>query len=245
MSRERALELSRVLRNYGGYNQLHWNLTSGYADPYLDLQIRTMYPDYPRRFSQKDDLSFKGVLIPGTNVGLDVPHFNASLSKYLDDDVSRRYIPADWAGWAGDMFTLAYQLDTLHGRHGVSVSDLRDFANFKIGAPKDQADSTFDNTFGQDDFYADIDARNISTLVNNGLSYHDAMDSYYNKGLYSRFGNFVNSYGGWKNFEKCVNSYNFFPMTPTVNPIFIDAVKRAFLRRVREGCLNEMDCYIP
>jgi hypothetical protein len=71
------------------------------------------------------------------------------------------------------------------------------------------------------------------------------MDNYYNNGLYSRFGHFVNSYGGWKNFKKRVNSYTFFPKTPFVNPIFVEAAKQAFINKIREGCLNEMDCYIP
>ena len=148
---------------------------------------------------------FKGVLIPGANIGLDVPHFNASLSKYLDNDTYHRNIPADWAGWAGDMFTFAKQLDSLHRADGLGIDSLRILANHSLGNPK----PLFKNTFGQEDFYADIDARNISTLVNNGLSYHDAMDKYYNQNCYGRFGHFVNSYGGWKNFVNHVNGFYF------------------------------------
>ena len=44
---------------------------------------------------------------------------------------------------------------------------------------------------------------------------------------------------------KHVNRFNFFPLTPFVNSIFIDAAKRAFINKIREGCLNEMGCYIP
>lgn len=61
--------------------------------------------------------------------------------------------------------------------------------------------------------------------------------------LYGRFGMFVNSYGGWKNFEKRVRSYNFFPTNPLLESIFIDAAQRAFINKVREGCLREMDCF--
>lgn len=241
MNRERALELSRVLRDYGGYNGLEWSLTSGFANPKLAALIRLRYPDYPLKFAKDGDILFKGVLIPGANIGLDVPHFNASLSKYLDNDTYRRNIPADWAGWAGDMFTFAKQLDSLHRADGLGIDSLRILASHSLGNPK----PLFKNTFGQEDFYADIDARNISTLVNNGLSYHDAMDQYYNQNCYGRFGHFVNSYGGWKNFVNHVNGFYFFPMTPTVNPIFIEMAKSAFIRKIREGTLNEMDCYIP
>ena len=241
MNNERALELTRVLRDYGGYNGLEWKLTSGFANPRLDSLIRYRFPDYPRNFAQKGELSFKGVLIPGTNIGLDVPHFNATLSRYLDNDIYRRNIPADWAGWAGDIFTFAKQLDSLHQVDGLGIDSLRILANHSLGNPK----PIFKSSFGQEDFYADIDARNISELINNGLSFHDAMDNYYNNGLYSRFGHFVNSYGGWKNFIKRVNSYTFFPKTPFVNPIFVEAAKQAFTNKIREGCLNEMDCYIP
>ena len=240
MSNERALELTRVLRDYGGYNGLDWNLTSGFANPRLDSLIRYRFPDYPRNFSKDDTLSFKGVLIPGTNIGLDVPHFNATLSRYLDSDVYRRNIPAEWASWAGDIFTFADSLDYMW-RKGIEIDSLHRLAKSNLGFSTNWKG----NPFGQEDLYADIDARNISVLINNGLSFYDAMDNYYNNGLYSRFGHFVNSYGGWKNFKNRVNSYTFFPKTPFVNPIFVEAAKQAFINKIREGCLNEMDCYIP
>lgn len=242
MSNERALELSRVLRDFGGYGQARWNFTSGSANPFLSAQIRFKFPLYPSFYSENG--FFRDLVIPGTNVKLDVPHFNATLSKYLDNEIPRCYIPSDWAGWAGDMFTFADELDSFLGKSGIGLDDLRRFASLKLGAPKDSM-SLFKNKFGQEDFYADIDARNISTLINSGLSYHDAMNNYYKNNLYGRFGHFINSYGGWKNFEKHVNSFNFFPLTPLVNPIFVDAAKRAFVNKVREGCLNEMDCNIP
>jgi hypothetical protein len=240
ISSERALELTRVLRDYGGYNGLDWNLTSGFANPRLDSLIRYRFPDYPRKFSQADSTSFKGVHIPGTNIGLDVPHFNATLSRYLDNDVYRRNIPAEWASWAGDIFTFADSLDYMW-RKGIEIDSLHRLAKSNLGFSTNWKG----NPFGQEDLYADIDARNISVLINNGLSFYDAMDNYYNNGLYSRFGHFVNSYGGWKNFKNRVNSYTFFPKTPFVNPIFVEAAKQAFINKIREGCLNEMDCYIP
>ena len=52
MNRERALELSRVLRDYGGYNGLEWSLTSGFANPKLAALIRLRYPDSPPQIRQ-------------------------------------------------------------------------------------------------------------------------------------------------------------------------------------------------
>lgn len=239
INRERALELTRVLRNYGGYSGILWRWTSGDANPTLDYLIRSNYPYYPYNYSNQG--FFHGVIIPGTNIGLDVPHFNASLSKYLDNDGSRNNIPADWAGWAGDMFSLANKLDSLHRHSNIGIDSLCNLAITSLGS----SNTWFANPFGKEDFYADIDARNLSTLISSGLSYHDAMDNYYYNNLYGRFGHFVNTYGGWKNFEKKVKSFNFFPQTPYVNPIFVEATKRAFINKIREGCLNEMDCYIP
>ncbi len=239
IQRERALELARVLRDFGSYSQLHWRLTSGEANPYLSFLVRRKFPDYPNFYSKKG--FFSQIIIPGTNVEFDVPHFNATLSKYLDRDIYRNNIPADWAGWVGDMFTYARDLESEVKKNPISLDSMYRKASGSIGTK----DTTFKHSFGPSDFYADIDARNISTLIHNGLSYHDAMDNYYNNNLYGRFGHFIDSYGGWKNFERHVNRFNFFPLTPFVNPIFIDAAKRAFINKIREGCLNEMGCYIP
>ena len=236
---ERALELARVLRDFGSYSQLRWRLTSGEANPYLSFLVRRKFPDYPNFYSKKG--FFSQIIIPGTNVEFDVPHFNATLSRYLDRDAYRRNIPADWAGWVGDMFTYARDLESEIKKKPISLDSMYRKASGSIGTN----DPDFNHSFGPSDFYADIDARNISTLIHNGLSYHDAMDNYYNNNLYGRFSHFIDSYGGWKNFERHVNRFNFFPLTPFVNSIFIDAAKRAFINKIREGCLNEMGCYIP
>ena len=153
-------------------------------------------------------------------------------------------LPEDWASWAGDMFTFADRLDSTFSKSNIGLDSIQSFANSTLGSPKVPT-STFKNNFADEDFYADIDARNISTLIHHGQSYHDAMDNYYNNQLYGRFGHFIDSYGGWKNFEKHVNSFDFFPLTPNVNAIFVEAAKRAFLNKIREGCLNELGCYIP
>ena len=235
--RTRALELARVLRDFGGYNQFHWQLTSGISNLPLRQRIAQKFPDYPKFYSKKG--LFSSIIIPGTDVKFDVPHFNAALSRYLDCGVC--VLPEDWASWAGDMFTFAEDLESNLSKSQISLDSLYCKASESIG----EHDPEIKHSFGPSDFYADIDARNISTLIHHGQSYHDALDNYYNYQLYGRFGHFIDSYGGWKNFEKHVNSFDFFPLRPNVNAIFIEAAKRAFLNKIREGSLNELGCYIP
>ena len=221
--RTRALELARVLRDFGGYNQFHWQLTSGISNLPLRQRIAQKFPDYPKFYSKKG--LFSSIIIPGTDVKFDVPHFNAALSRYLDCGVC--VLPEDWASWAGDMFTFADRLDSTFSKSNIGLDSIQNFANSTLGSPKVPI-STFKNNFADEDFYADIDSRNISTLIHHGQSYHDALDNYYNYQLYGRFGHFIDSYGGWKNFEKHVNSFDFFPMTPYVNAIFVEARKAGF-----------------
>ncbi|MCF0221907.1 MAG: hypothetical protein HUK19_06410, partial [Fibrobacter sp.] len=181
--KKRALEASRILRDYGDYDGLLWNVTSGVADPFMKLMTRWKYPDYQENFSRRG--RFGSLYIPDSDVSIDIPHFNAALSGYLDcynDDCA---IPTEWASWAGDMFTYAAHLDSVRKNDGLGYFAIRDSALNNIGGSHER----YSKYFGSKDFYADIDARNIASLINNrGMSLYESMDNYYRQKAFDRFG---------------------------------------------------------
>lgn len=231
--RKKGLELFKVLRDYGGYDGLSWMLTSGAANRLLNYNIRLKHSSYPSSFSRGG--KFENMQLPGTSIVLDVPHFNAAISKYLDDANDDAYIPSEWASWAGDMFTYAEFLqDSLGGK--IPLDSIRFVANNYLGGN----DDSLSQSFGSKDFYADIDARNVAHLIKRGRSPYEAMNDYYRNQKFGRFNLFVHSYGSWKNFVDKVNSHFFFPITPTVNPIFVNMVKSAFIQRIQKELLHEL-----
>lgn len=232
--RKKGLELFKVLRDYGGYNGLSWMLTSGIANRMLNYHIQFKHSAYPKHFARGG--KFSNMQIPGTNVVVDVPHFNAAISKYLDDPNDNAVISSEWASWAGDMFTYADTLQKFSNRHDIPLDSARYIANNFIGGN----DSALSYSFDSKDFYADIDARNIAHLIKRGQSPYEAMNDYYRNQKFGRFNLFVHSYGSWKNFVNKVNSQYFFPITPSVNPIFVNMVKSAFIQRIQKELLHEM-----
>ena len=234
--RTRALELARVLRDFGGYNQFHWQLTSGISNLPLRQRIAQKFPDYPKFYSKKG--LFSSIIIPGTDVKFDVPHFNAALSRYLDCYSDDCALPTEWASWAGDMFTYAAHLDSIQRNNSLSYTTIRDSALNHIGGIHPQ----YSKFFGTGDFYADIDARNIASLISNrGLSFYEAMNRYYKQGDFDRFGTFIHSYGGWKKFAEKVNKHYFFPLTLKINPYILKISKQAFINKVLREFLHEME----
>ncbi len=232
--RKKGLELFKVLRDYGGYDGISWMLTSGIANRMLDYHIQYKHSAYPKHFARKG--KFSNMQIPGSSIVVDVPHFNAAISKYLDDPNDDAVIPSEWASWAGDMFTYADTLQKFSNRHDISLDSARYIANNFIGGN----DSALSYSFDSKDFYADIDARNIAHLIKRGQSPYEAMNDYYRNQKFGRFNLFVHSYGSWKNFVNKVNSHYFFPITPGVNPVFINVVKSAFIQRIQKELLHEM-----
>lgn len=233
--RKRALEVSQILRDYGEYNGLVWDATSGIANPYMKFMTLWKYPSYQNRFSPNGQ--FKSLEFPDSSIIVDLPHFNASLSRYLDCYSDDCALPTEWASWAGDMFTYAAHLDSLRTKNNLSYAAVLDSAKKHIGGN----DSLYSKFFGTGDFYADIDARNIASLISNrNLSLYDAIDRYYKQNEFSRFITFVNSYGGWKKFAEKVNKHYFFPLTVKLNPYLLEISKRAFMNKVLKGLLNEI-----
>ena len=232
---KRALEVSQVLRDYGEYNGLVWDATSGIANPYMKFMTQWKYPSYQNSFSQNGQ--FKSLEFPDSSIVVDLPHFNASLSRYLDCYSDDCALPTEWASWAGDMFTYAAHLDAVRTKNSLSYAAILDSAKKHIGGN----DSLYSKFFGTGDFYADIDARNIASLINNkNLSLYDAIDRYYKQKEFGRFITFVNSYGGWKKFAEKVNKHYFFPLTIKLNPYLLKISKRAFMNKVLKGLLNEI-----
>ncbi|MCQ2121587.1 MAG: hypothetical protein MJY78_07160 [Fibrobacter sp.] len=121
-------------------------------------------------------------------------------------------------------------------RHDIPLDSAKYIANNFIGGN----DSALSYSFNSKDFYADIDARNIAHLIKRGRSPYEAMNDYYRNQKFGRFNLFVHSYGSWKNFVDKVNSHYFFPITPSVNPIFVNMVKSAFIQRIQKELLHEM-----
>ena len=234
--KKRALEVSQVLRDLGGYDGLVWDVISGKADPYMKFMVQWNYPNFRNMFSRGGLLD--SLKIPDSDIIVDLPHFNASLSRYLDCYSDDCAIPTEWASWAGDMFTYAAHLDSVRKKNLLSYEAIRDSALKHIGGN----DSLYSSFFGSKDFFADIDARNIASLINNrGLSFYEAMDQYYKQKAFDRFGTFVHSYGGWKKFIEKVNKHYFFPLTIKMNPYILEITKQAFMNKVRQGLLHEID----
>lgn len=233
--RKRALEIAQVLRDFGGYNDLKWNATSGIANPYLKFMLHLTYPNYQNMFSKGGQ--FESLEFPDTGISVDFPHFNAAFSRYLDCYSDDCAIPTEWASWAGDMFTYAAHLDSIRKKEALSYTAIRDSALNHIGGNHPR----YSKFFGTGDFYADIDARNIASLVNNrGLSFYEAMNRYYKQKDFDRFGTFIHSYGGWKKFVEKVNKHYFFPLTLRINPYLLEISKQAFINKVLRGFLHEM-----
>lgn len=234
--KKRALEVSQVLRDFGEYNGLVWEATSGKADPYMKLMVLRKYPAYRNMFSKEGQ--FGSLKIPDSDIVVDLPHFNASLSRYLDCYSDDCAFPTEWASWAGDMFTYAAHLDSVRTNDTLSYAAIRDTALNHIGGIHPR----YSKFFGSGDFYADIDARNVASLINDrGLSLYEAMDRYYKKKEFDRFVTFVLSYGGWKNFKEKVNKHYFFPLTTKINPYILEISKQAFMNKVLQGLLREID----
>lgn len=233
--RKRALEIAQVLRDFGGYNDLKWNATSGIASPYLKFMLHLTHPDYQGMFSKGG--RFGSLEFPDMGISVDFPHFNAAFSRYMDCYSDDCAIPTEWASWAGDMFTYAAHLDSIRKKKALSYAAIRDSALNYIGGSHPQ----YSEFFGTGDFYADIDARNIASLVNNrGLSFYEAMDRYYRQKDFDRFGTFIHSYGGWKKFVEKVNKHYFFPLTLRINPYLLEISKQAFINKILRGFLHEM-----
>ncbi len=234
--RIRAQEVAQVLRDLGGYNGLKWKITSGLANPYLKYKLQLTHPEYRNMFSKGGQ--FGSLEFPETGISVDIPHFNAALSRYLDCYSDDCALPTEWASWAGDMFTYAAHLDSIQRNNSLSYTTIRDSALSHIGGIHPQ----YSKFFGTGDFYADIDARNIASLISNrGLSFYEAMNRYYKQGDFDRFGTFIHSYGGWKKFVEKVNKHYFFPLTLKINPYILEISKQAFINKVLREFLHEME----
>lgn len=170
---------------------------------------RWKYPSYQNSFSPNG--RFKSLEFPDSSVVVDLPHFSASLSRYLDCYSDDCALPTEWASWAGDMFTYAAHLDSVRTNDSLSYAAIRDTALNNIGGAHPR-----------------------------NLSLYDAIDRYYKQKEFSRFITFVNSYGGWKKFAEKVNKHYFFPLTVKLNPYLLEISKRAFMNKVLKGLLNEI-----
>lgn len=232
--RKKGLELFKVLRDYGGYSGPSWWFTSGAANPLLSNNIQRKHSSYPSSFARGG--KFESIQIPGSSIVVDVPHFNAAISKYLDDANDDAIVPSEWASWAGDIFTYADALQNIRDSTKISIDSITSIANKYIGGN----DDTFSRTFDSKDFYADIDARNIAHLIKRGWTTYEAMNDYYRNQKFDRFNLFVNSYGSWSHFVNKVNSHYFFPLRPCVTSLFANIAKRAFINKIQMELRREM-----
>jgi RHS repeat-associated protein len=228
---ERVSMVSRLLRDYGGYEGVKWNLTSGSVDSDFREQVDLNLPEAARELSKEG--AFDKINDPVTHLQLDLSHMQATLSSYLYNTTGRR-IRMELAGWAGDMHT--YSADLAEFDQIMHIADLDYFAAEHIGST-----SEFSESFSKTDLLADVDARNIAVLVKQkGMSVADAIGKYYlGGGVQKRFSSFIDSYGGLKKFASIVNSYETSPLNQFVDKQYKEAAQFGLINQIRKLAENE------
>lgn len=160
----------QVLREIGGYNG-----TIGYSTSTIKY-IQWLYVagpidnDFVKLVSEQIELEIlKSFPVPGNaSIAYDFTHFAATLHAYIHDVndsewTNMDYVIDRYAGWAGDLSTLAKDISKKTG-------NLDDIAKSLMGG---------DSSFGYNDYLADIDAVNLSHTLLNGTSLVDAVKSYF------------------------------------------------------------------
>jgi RHS repeat-associated protein len=198
---ERNSMVSRLLRDFGGYTNIKWNLTSGSVDSDFREQIDRNLAEVVSKFGKGG--AFNRIKDPITGIELDMSHMHATLSSYLYNKTGKR-IRMELAGWAGDMHTYSKRLAEYDRNLEIEIRDLNQFAAENLGSK-----SGYNETFSLEDLIADVDARNIAILVKQReMSVTDAIEQYYlSGGVQKRFTSFIKSYGGLNGFASSVNSY--------------------------------------
>lgn len=122
--------------------------------------------------------------------------------------------PDDLSGWAGDLQTAVIDLQR-------NTNDSNDLKILQKEAKKIIGGNS---SFSTSDLLADIDAVNIANMIrgNSKLHLSDAIEKYYSKSgeVNRRFSEFIESFGGKKEFKEAVNNVNL-----KTGPIVMDSGK--------------------
>ena len=161
----------------GRYDGMAWATVAG--EP-----IDGVWTTYIGSKSDADKNNKKVYLHNGKNI--DLPH----LAVVLETNIVRKatsgipkMVITDLAGWAGDLVSLASELDAKYPQEELSVEELME----KIGDSEN---------FGYDDLIQDIDALNIFTALNTKPIYTVFRDYYNTSKSITRFTRFINNFKG-------------------------------------------------
>lgn len=155
------------------YNGIKWVSIAGVLDSDFINEVNKQLKN-PLIFSLYD---------PKFGVKHEVEHFAATLNGILVRNEDNRFL-VDFAGWAGDLVTVAGDSVTTEGYNSVY-----DAAIDLIG----NSDSNI-TTFSIHDLIADVDAVNIGReVIDSNLPLNEVIRQYYTNGYKKRFTKFINN----------------------------------------------------
>ncbi|MDE8133644.1 DUF1906 domain-containing protein [Erysipelothrix rhusiopathiae] len=123
---------------------------------------------------------------------LEIPHYFVTTQKYSITSGYTELIPDFWAGWGGDLATLARQIrfkrkgtDPDFPGEGIPIEEMESIANSMMGHP--------DYTFSEEDVIADLDAIFLSDILKSeSIKLSEALEKYhYSDETKNKFINFA------------------------------------------------------
>ncbi|MGG2973077.1 hypothetical protein [Geobacillus stearothermophilus] len=191
------LELFRY--NSVTYTGSMWAVTAGAIDTKHVKYVESKNKKLDNFFSPKGQGAF--LKDPVTGNKIDFLHMAAT----IDGILTKSPVPDDLPGWAGDLQTAVLDLQRITNDSN-NLKVLKKEAKKIIGG-----DSSF-SSFSTPDILADVDAVNIANMLkeNPKLLLSDAIEKYYSKSgdVNRRFSEFIESFGGKKEFKEAVNGVN-------------------------------------
>lgn len=190
---------------YAGFK---WAITAGTIDERHVQYVESKSKSLSKFFEPNGEGAF--LKDPVTGNKIDFLHMAAT----LDGILSVSPIPDDLSGWAGDLQTAVIDFQR-------NTNDSNDLKILQKEAKKIIGGNS---SFSTSDLLADIDAVNIANMIreNSKLHLSDAIEKYYSKSgeVNRRFSEFIESFGGKKEFKEAVNSVNL-----KTGPIVMDSGK--------------------
>jgi|GEM_PF-2227018 len=163
--------INDVYYEAGFKQELAWSYVSGAIDA-----------EYLTDVSNRSDYSFlvntKFFYDPDSGDKIDFIHMLATISAYNNEDNS--IIPAAYAGWAGDLISLAGDIQEKY--NAGKIDDI----NKRV---KELLSSGSGSRFALDDFLADIDAVSICEYMQS-MPIYEAFEKYYSSAYKKRFEHF-------------------------------------------------------
>lgn len=164
-----AMLVAKYLRSANSnYNTTNWNMLAGTPDE--------NFSTYVSEHGSEDVASFREnatIVDPATQTDIEFSHLIASVNLALrqqgmseeTQDVQQSYV--DYGSWCGDLLQLCAQMK----QEGVDSSQWKEQMEGLIGDE--------DSYFNRDDLYADLDACNMSELLDDDTSLAQVFYDYY------------------------------------------------------------------